>query len=199
MKNLVKWLVLGMVFAFVLAGCAKLPQQEINDAQLAVDNVVKAGADIYTPDEIKVIKDELAAAIDEANKKNGKLFQSMKDIKDKLAKVKTDAEALVPTVAAKKEEAKNNALTAQTDATTALTDAKALVEKAPKGKGSMADIEAFKADLATLDTTMAEVQQGIDSEDFLGATEKANAVKEKALAISEQINLAIEKVKGKRR
>jgi len=199
MKNLTKWLVLGMVFAFVLAGCAKLPQQEINDAQLAVDNVVKAGADIYTPDDAKVIKDEMAAAIDEANKKKGKLFQSMKDVKAKLTKVKTDAEALVSTVAAKKEEAKNNALTVQIEATTALTEAKALVEKAPKGKGSMADIEAFKADLATLDTTMTEVQQGIDTEDFLGAAEKANAVKEKAMSISEQINLAIEKVRGKRK
>jgi len=199
MKNLTKWLVLGMVFAFVLAGCAKLPQQEINDAQLAVDKVVKAGADIYTPDDAKVIKDEMAAAIDEANKKKGKLFQSMKDVKAKLTKVKTDAEALVSTVAAKKEEAKNNALTVQIEATTALTEAKALVEKAPKGKGSMADIEAFKADLATLDTTMTEVQQGIDTEDFLGAAEKANAVKEKAMSISEQINLAIEKVRGKRK
>ncbi|MBU4010651.1 MAG: hypothetical protein KJ882_07780, partial [Proteobacteria bacterium] len=73
-------------------------------------------------------------------------------------------------------------------------EAKGLLEQAPKGKGSMADIEAFKADLKGLEDSLVEVQAAMDSSDYNAAIEKANAIKEKATAISDQVKAAMEKV-----
>lgn len=198
MKRSFRLLVVVVVMMFVYVGCAKLPQQEIDNAKAAVEAAIQAGASTYTPDELKTLNDDYAAAVEEANKVAGKLFKGTTEIKDKLVKIKEAADALATTAAAKKEEAKTNALTAQTEAQTALTEAKGLVEQAPVGKGSMADIEAFKADLAALDEALPDIQKAIDGEDFLGAVEKANGVKEKAAGISEQIKKAIEEMAAKK-
>jgi len=115
-----------------------------------------------------------------------------------LIKVQADADALKATIPAKKEEAKNAAIAAQGEAKTALDEAKALLEKAPKGKGTKADIEAFTADLKGLEDSFPEIQAAIDKGDFFGAKDKAVAIKDKATSISDQIKQAIEKVQKKK-
>ncbi len=78
---------------------------------------------------------------------------------------------------------------------TAVEDAKKLLKKAPKGKGTSADIEALKADMAGLDQAMTEVQGLIDTEDYVVAAEKATAVKAKAAEVAGQVTAALEKKK----
>lgn len=195
MKNLTKWFVMCVVCMLVLVGCAKEPTKEIDEAKAAIEAVVQDGGDIYTPAEIQALNNDLAAVTEEAKAKTGKLFKSNKEAMEKLLKIKTDAEALKAAIPAKIEEAKNNALTAQTEAQTALDEAINLVAKAPRGKGTQADIAAFKTDLTALQASLPEIQTAIDGADFLGAAEKAKTIIEKATAISDQIKLAIEKVK----
>jgi hypothetical protein len=55
----------------------------------------------------------------------------------------------------------------------------------------------MKADLAGLETAMADVNSALTAEDYFGARDKAAAIKEKAAAITEQINAAIAKIKGR--
>ncbi|MDI6849027.1 MAG: DUF4398 domain-containing protein [Candidatus Saccharicenans sp.] len=195
MKNLMKLSILGLLVVFLFSSCAKQPTQQIDEAKAAIDAVVQAGGNIYAKEELKKLNDDLQAAMDEVNTQSKKLFKKYGKAKEMLAKVKTDAEAVNALIPARKEEAKNAALTAQTEAKAALDEAKALLEKAPKGKGTKADIEAMKADLAGLETMLTEVQAAIDSEDYFGARDKALSIKDKAAAISEQINAAIAKVK----
>ncbi len=203
MKNLTKLLILSLVLVFVYVGCAKEPTQEINDAKAAIDAAVAEGAQTYSPDQLKVLNDDYNAAVDLAKATTGKLFKTNDEAKQKLIKVKADAEAVKAEIPAKKAAAKLAAETALTEAKAKVEEAKVLVTKAPKGKGQQADIEAFNADLTALDGTVAEVQKMIDSEDYFGAADKAKTINEKAAGISEQINAAIEKVaalkKGKKR
>ena len=198
MKNLMKISVLGLLVVFLFTSCAKQPTQQIDEAKAAIDAVVKAGGDIYAKDELKKLNDDYNAAMDEVNAQSKKLFKKYGKAKEMLAKVKTDAESVAQLIPARKEEAKNNALTALNEAKTAFETAKALLDKAPKGKGTKADIEAMKSDLAGLEAQLAEVQASIDREDYFGAHDKAVSIKEKASAISEQVNAAIEKVRGRR-
>jgi hypothetical protein len=79
----------------------------------------------------------------------------------------------------------------------AAEDAKKLLAKAPKGKGTAADIEALKGDVQGIDDAFAEIQGLIDKEDYAAAVTKANAVKEKAGAVAAQITQALEKAKKK--
>lgn len=195
MKNLFRVFALVALFAFLFAACGKQPTQEMDNAKAAIEKIAKEG-EIYAKDELKKLNDDLTAATDEVSAQGKKLFKKFGKAKEVLAKIKTDADALLPVIATRKEEAKNNALTAQNEAKAAFEEAKALVAKAPRGKGTAADIEAFKADLKALEASLTEVQQAIDGENYPGASDKANAIKEKAAGISDQIKKAIAKVKG---
>ena len=194
MKGLTKNLVLVLAVALVLAAC-KQPTQQITDAQAVIDEIAKAGADKYAAAEFKTLSDSMKAAQDEIAVQDKKFFKKFGTAKDMLAKVKTDAEALKAALPGKIEAAKNAAIAIQTEAKTAIDEAKALLEKAPKGKGTKKDIEALQADLAGAETAFAEIQTALDATDYLGAADKAKSVKEKAVAVADQVKAAIEKKK----
>ena len=199
MKKTLKFLALSMVTIFLLVGCAKPPTEEINAAKASVDAVVAEGAQKFAAEDAKKLNDSMQAAQDEIKVQEGKTFKDFAKAKELLAKVKADAETLKAGLAAKKEEAKKNAAAAQEAAKASVADAKALLAKAPKGKGSKADIEALKADLKGIEESLAEIKTANDAEDYNVAIEKSNAVKDKAAAISEQIKKAMEKVGTKKK
>ena len=188
----VKYLLLGLIAAALFVGCGKQPTQDNEAAKAAVD-AAAADAEKYAPEDAKAIKDSLQAAMDEVKTQDGKTFKNYGKAKDMLTKAKSDAEALKTAIPQKKEAAKNNAISAQDAAKTAAQDAKQLLAKAPKGKGSKADIEAMKADLKGVDESLAEVQKLIEGENYGEAINKANAAKEKAGSIAEQVKQAQEK------
>jgi len=197
MKNISRFLVLFTVVSLVFSGCSKKPVQEMNDAEAAISAIVKAGAEIYAQEELMKLNNDLAAAKNQLDIQDKKLIKKYGATREMLAKIAADASALKLTVVTRKEEAKNNALSAQIEAKAALDEAKALLERAPIGKGARADLEAFKADLKALESSLAEVQQSIDSEDYLGAQDRARTIQEKASGISSQIQQAMQKVKSK--
>jgi len=191
MKGVLRYSIVGLVLVLIfVVGCSKPPTEELNAAKSAVDAVAPE-ASKYVAEDVKKLNDDLETAQNAINAKN------YKQAKEILLKVKADAETLKTTLPEKKELAKSNVIAAQDAAKTAVTDAKALLAKAPKGKGSKADIEAMKADIKGLEESLPEVQSLIDAEDYAVATEKANVIKEKAAAVSDQINQALEKVGAK--
>jgi len=194
MKNWVKLLGLGVLVVFFLASCSK-PTTEMDAAKAAVEAAINEGADIYASQELETLQADLTAAMDTVEAKSKKFFKSYGDAKEMLAAVATKAGELKASIPAKKEEAKNAAMAALDAATAAVEEAKMLLADAPKGKGTKADIEAFTSDLQGLEAMMPEVQAKIDGEDFFGASESATVIKEKAAGISEQIKLAMEKIK----
>ena len=198
MKKYFRFLILGIFVVSLFSSCAKQPTQAIDAAKAAIDAASKEGAAVYAADELKKLNDDMQAAMDEVNTQQGKkFFKKFGPAKEMLAKVQADADALKATIPAKIEAAKNAAIQAQTEAKAVLDEAKALLEKAPMGKGTKADIMAMKADLAGLETSFAEIQTSIDSADYFGASAKAATIKEKATVISDQVKAAIEKVKGR--
>jgi len=197
MRNISRFLVLFTVVSLVFSGCSKKPVQETNDAEAAISAIVKAGAEIYAQEELMKLNNDLAAAKNQLEIQDKKLIKKYGATREMLAKIAVDASALKSTVVTRKEDAKNNALSAQIEAKAALDEAKALLERAPIGKGARADLEAFKADLKALESSLAEVQQSIDSEDYLGAQDRARTIQEKASGISSQIQQAMQKVKSK--
>jgi hypothetical protein len=198
MKKALKIMALGMVTIFLLIGCGKLPTEDITAAKASIDAVVADGAQKFAADDTKKLNDSMQAAQDEIKVQEGKTFKDYKKAKELLAKVKADAETLKAGLAAKKEEAKKNAAAALDAAKVSVAEAKALLVKAPKGKGSRADIEALKADLKGIEDSFAEIKTANDSEDYSAVIEKSNAAKDKATAISEQIKKALEKVGAKK-
>ena len=182
----------------VFTACAKQPTQELNDAKAAIDAAIAEGGEKYANEEVKTLNDEITAAMDEIKTQDGKILKNYDKAKELLAKVKTGGETLKTEMPAKKEKAKNDAMAALDAAKAAVNDARTLLGKAPRGKGTMADIEALKADVAGLESSLTEVQTLMDGEDYFAAADKANGIKTKAEEVSSQISQALEKV-GKKK
>jgi len=194
MKSTLSYLISITILTFMFTACSKQPAQEINAAKSAVDTVISEGAEKYASEDAKKMNADLTAAMDEIKTQDGKFMKNYDKAKGMLAKVKADAETLKAGLAVKKEEAKKNAIASQEAAKAAIDEAKSLLSKAPKGKGSSADIEAMKADIKGIEEAFPDVQKLIDAEDYVAASDKANAMKDKASEISGQIKQAIEKV-----
>ena len=197
MKSIARGLTLALVVVFAFTSCAKQPVQLMDGAKAAIQGVVDAKGGVYAKDELAKLNGDLQAAMDEVTATSKKFFKKFGPAKEMLTKVQADADAVKALIPARIAEAKDAAGTAVIEAKTAWEEAKALLEKAPKGKGTKADIEAMKPALAGLETATADVEAAVAAEDYFGAKDKAMVIKEKATAISEQVKAAIAKVKGR--
>jgi hypothetical protein len=194
MKKAIKVLLVSMATITLLAACGKAPVEQINMVKSSIDAVVGEGAEQYTPDELKVVTGQFEAAMAEVKVQDGKFFKNYDVIILDLDQMKLDADALKIKVVARKEELKVAASTALSEAQAAVAETKALLEVAPQGKGSFADIEAMKSDVVGLDTELETVTPQIDAGEYIVATEKAHAVASKAMTISNDIRTAQEKL-----
>ena len=191
-----RWIVLGFVLLAFVAGCGTKPQQEIDAATAAMNAVISAGLGKYAPEDEKKLKDAMAAVNEELKVQEGKTFKNYDKTKQLLAdltKMAADMKAALP---AKKEKAKQDAMAALESAKAALAEAKKTLAKAPKGKGTAADIEALRGDVKGAEDMLPEVQGLIEKEDYSAAMTKANAIKDKAAGVSDQVKKALEKVQG---
>ena len=192
----VRLMVVGLVVLAFLVGCASKPTKEIEDATAAVKAVIAEGLDKYAPEDAKKLNDAVAAMDAELKVQEGKTFKSYDKTKQMLADISKMAAEMKAALPAKKEAAKQAAVAAVDAAKAAAEEAKTLLAKAPKGKGTAADIEALKGDVKGVDDALVEVQGLIDKEDYAAAVTKANAVKEKAAAVAAQITQAMEKAQA---
>lgn len=195
-KKKIIYLVLGVMMLALVLGCSKKPEQELTDSKAVLEAVAAEGGEKYAKEELSVIQSEMTAAMDEMAVQDGKFFKNYDKTKEMLAQVKAKSDALKAEIPARKEKAKTDAQAALDAATVAVADAKALLSKAPRGKGSMADLEAFNADVQGLEAALTEAQGLMTSEDYFVALDKANGIKDKAAGISTQITEALEKVKA---
>lgn len=196
MRNKLHYLLFGLLLAFSIAGCSKQPVQEINAAKTAVDALTAEGAEKDLAADAKKINDALAAALSEIKVQDGKLFKDYKKAKELLVKVASDAGALKSSLAAKKEELKKSAVAAGEASWTALNEAKALLKKAPKKRKA---VEGIESEIAALEESLQDVQKLITAEDYSAALNKAEAVKNKAAAVSDRIRQIKEKKQEKKK
>jgi len=195
-KNL--WMVLGLAVAatFMLTACAAPPKVEIDAAKAALDSAATAGATEYAPDALKAAEDAQAALDAELKAQEGKWFPSYTKATELATAAKSAGEKAVADAAAGKEKAKADATTAIEEAKGLLAEAQALLDKAPKGKGTAADIEAMKTDLTNAGATIAEAETSLGGARFLDAKAKAEAAKTAAMTVKTAVETAMA-AKGK--
>lgn len=188
-------LVLALTLTAGISACSKPPAEEIAAVKTAVDAVVAEGAEKYAPEEFKALQETMTAAMEEVKAQEGKMFGGKYDkAKELLAQVQTNATAVKEKAVVAREAMATEVVAVKDAAMAGLTELQALLAAAPVGKGSEADLEAMRADVAGLETSMQEVQPLIDAGDFAGAKEKADAIQAKIAAITSEIQAAQEKM-----
>ena len=186
------------VAIFLLSGCQKAPQAEIDSAKASVEAARAAEANKYLAADYQAIQDSLNTAlamIEEQNSKSS-LARKYDEPKRLLVVVNEMANNSVSKTQLRKDElkAQNDALINEVNAM--LVENKALVLKAPKGKEGKAALDLIQQDIVAIEASIAEASSLITSGDILSANDKLTVAKEKAVAINTELNNAIAKAQG---
>ena len=176
MRKMLAVVPLVLVVAFMV-GCAKPPQPAIDSANTAIEAAKSAEAADYAADQLKAAEDSIAALNAELKAQEEKfaLFRSYKKSEELAAAAKTAAENAKAAAEQGKEAAKAAATSSIEGLKTALNDTKAMLDKAPKGKGTASDLEMMKADLAGAESALAEAENSLNAGRYKDAQAKADA------------------------
>lgn len=185
----------------LVTACAKPPQEALTAAQTAIEQAKTAEAEKYASDLFRAASDSLAAANQEIQTQASKfaLFRKYDRAAALLAAAQSTAAKASQDAVVNKEAAKNAANEALTMATAAVDSAKTMLAKAPVGKDNKADVEMMKADLTGAETNLEQVRQAIAQEDYFGAKSQADAIQTKAMQIVNDVQMAMDKMKGGRK
>lgn len=182
-----------------VTGCAQPPIEQLEAAQKAVDAAKAAGATEYAKEDLATLEQQFALAKEELAKQETALsvFRSYAEADKLLLKVVESGAAIATKATQNKEAAQAAAKEREKEAQQVVASAKELMAEAPTGKDKAA-VEALKEDISGLEANLSAVHQLIEKGDYLGADAQAKALKEKASAVSGEIQKAIEKAGGKK-
>jgi len=193
--------VLGFAaLALMATGCAKPPEAEIQGVATALQGAQTAEADEYAPESLAAAesaKRDLDAELKVQEEKFA-LFRSYDKAKELAASAKTAGDRAAADAAEGKNQARQEATALLGEAKTAIEEVKTLLDQAPRGKGSQADIAAMKSDLAGIEASFVEIDAAMAEERFLQAKAKAEAAKQNIDQIKNEILQAMEAMKQAR-
>ncbi len=200
LRNLKFAVPLLSLLILVMAGCAKPPQVDIDAAKGAIDSAVAAEAKDYAGPSLQAANDSWAALQTELQAQESKfaLFRSYKKAKEMAATTKAAGEKATADANAQKAKVKDECTAMMATAQTSIDEAKALLEKAPKGKGEKEAIEALKAELTGAETSLADANAAFSSGKYLQAKSKLQAVVNAANDVKTQVQAAIDAKMGKK-
>jgi len=189
--------VVPLIFAVLIAGCAKAPEQELSTAKAILDSARTAEADKYVTAEFNAAHDSLNAAIAEIEKQNtgGALTRNYDKAKAMLASASSLAKSAQSKAEKQRMQAEVDTLLGKTSAM--ITETKDLLSKAPKGKEGKAALEAIGTEISTVEASVGEAQTMKTNGDLAGAQGKLSAGIAKLDSIKVELNTAIEKASAK--
>ncbi len=196
MKNKVLMGLAAIAMVAFLSSCGKVPQAQIDATNAAITAAQTAEAAVYVPAEFAAVQDSMKVIMADIEVQKSKLFKKFGPAALKLDATLAAANKVAADAAAKKVEVKKEVETLMTEIKTVIEENTALMKKAPKGKEGAAALEAFKADMVTIEATVAEAQGLYDKGTYMDALNKVKAAKEKAVGINTDLKAAIAKVKG---
>jgi trimeric autotransporter adhesin len=184
--------------ALVAVGCAQPPQAQIDAATAAITKATAAGAEEYAPETLAAARDAQAKLDAEVKAQAGSFFltRSYGEATTLAAAAAEAGDKAATEAVAQKAAAQKDAAAALESTRTAIQDAEAALAKAPKGKGSKADLEALQADIAAAKTGLGEAETAQTGEHYKDAKAKADAAREKAAGVTSAVNQAAELKKG---
>lgn len=182
----------GFAVLMGLVACAKPPAAEIAAVKTAVESARTSGATEYAPESLRAAEDALAKLETEVKAQEARFawFRKYDQAKVLIAEVQKAADRAVQDAAAERERVKQETAAAIADVRKSLDEAKVLLAEAPTGKGTEADIEALKGDLAGVEAALGEVQKAFEDAKYGEAKTRAQAARERAEAVKAAVQAA---------
>jgi hypothetical protein len=196
------WLPALAGVALLSVACAKEPSDAIGAAKSSLDAAKTAGAADYAPAALASAETQ-AAALDAELKAQSEKFaltRSYAKASELAAAAKAAADKAAAEAVAGKEQMKAEATTLIAGVRGSLDAARQALAKAPKGKGSAADLEAMNADVAGVESSLASMDAAMAAGNYKDAKVKAEAARQTLDKIVADVKAAVEAKKaGKKR
>jgi hypothetical protein len=182
----------------LIVGCSKPPEAEMAKAQASMQAAQTAEAETYVPDSWRAANDTLNAANAAKQEQDSKfaLFRSYGKAKDMFVKADEMFTNAASEAATEKEKVKQQVQMQLTDAKAVLDSAAVALKKAPRGKGSKADIALIQTDLDAANTMYTDAENDFNSGKYMIAKGKVEAVVLKAHSVMDEIAAAAAKKAG---
>ncbi len=190
-KNVFILILVAAVFIFT--SCSKLPQAEIDAAKNALEQAKTVQADLYLQNDFYELQDSLNAMVAAIEEQKSKMFGNYKMATENLNEITVQATDLVAKTELRKLEIKTEVASAQSAITNLLKENSQMLELAPKGKDATEALEAIKAEIDGVNSSVSEVPALIESGDLLNAQTKVKAAQEKAVEINNELKTVLEK------
>jgi Sec-independent protein translocase protein TatA len=190
----------ALAVAIVVTGCSKAPEAERLACDQAMSGAQMAEAEAYAPASYQQAQDSLNAAKVEIQNQDSKfaLFRSYGRSKEMLVATKALADKAVTDATAAKERVRQEDNTLMTNIDGLLVTTREALAKAPKGKGTKADLDLIAADLASVETAYQAAVADFNAGKFLVAKPKLEAAVNQLNRINADIEAANAKASGKR-
>jgi hypothetical protein len=193
-------LLVALAAAVVVTGCSKAPEAELAASEQAMSNAQMAEAEAYAPASYQQALDSLNAAKVEIQNQDSKfaLFRGYGRSKEILVTAKALADKAVTDAEAAKEQVRMEDDTLMTSIDGLLTTTRAALAKAPRGKGTKADLDLIAADLASVESAYQGAVADYNEGKYLVGKSKLETAVNQLNRINADIEAAKAKASGKR-
>jgi hypothetical protein len=187
--------------ALLTVACSSEPKEAVDAARSAIAAAREAGAADYAPEALAAAEAAVASLDAELKAQSDKfaLTRSYTRTAELAAEAAKAAETATAEAAKGKEKMKAEVATLVEEVRAAVDTTTELLAKAPRGKGSAADLEAMKADLTAIQASLPEVDSAVAAGKYKEAKAKAEAAKQGLDRIAGDVQAAIEAKKGARK
>jgi ElaB/YqjD/DUF883 family membrane-anchored ribosome-binding protein len=182
-------IVAAVALLAVMVGCSKPPEAEMQKAQQALDAAKAAEAETYVPDSYNAALDSFNAAESAKKEQDSKfaLFRSYGKSKEMFASAEQMLNNVTSEAVTKKDEVRQEVEAALISAKAVVDSADAALAKAPRGKGSRADIELIKNDFSAVQAGYDDAKNDVDGGQYMTAKTKIETVVDNAHKIIDEI------------
>ena len=184
------------VSALIFTGCSKIPQEEIDAANAAIENAKIAGADVYVPESYIALEDSMSAVMVRIEAQNSKLIKSYSASKEELAGVTSFAGEVIQQTEQRKESLKLEIQNKITEVKSLIETNRQLITEAPKGKEGTTALVAIKGELDAIEVSLDQAASMAEGGEYLGTLDKVTAAKAKAESINAELTQVIAKYKA---
>jgi len=182
---------LGMII--FLSSCGKVPQAEIDNAKLAVENARAAEAPVYAPEQFTMLEDSMKAVMENIEARKSKLFKNFSEEKAQLEGIVLIAEETRMAAEARKQEIIAEYQELQASVTALIAENKDLLTKAPKGKEGKLALQAIGNDLAAVEESVNNANTVYAEGKYIPALDALKSANEKAMALNNELKEVIAK------
>lgn len=200
MKNkfLIGLTTLGLT-ALLFTSCSKVPQAEIDAANVAIEEAKTAGADIYLYENFVALQDSMKSVMVNIEDQNSKFIKNYTTTKKQLESIVSLAQAVKQQTEIRKEEVKTEIQNTMAQVKILIETNKQLILEAPKGKEGTSALMAIKSELSVIETNLTEADAKFNLGDYMATLDIVNASKEKATSINTELTEVIAKYRANQR